>query len=97
MADVKLAYVTWRDACSEEASTPGIAVKPRLVELREIGFLLNENEEAVVIGMELEPDGGDCEPGRWRLHIPRVAIVSMKVVELEQAFSTEKRKRARNG
>jgi len=48
------------------------------VELQEIGFLLDENEEAVVIGMEIHHDA-DVRPGRWRLHIPKVSIQEMRV------------------
>jgi hypothetical protein len=89
---MKLAYIRWKDAVSEEASTavPRPA-EARLVELQEIGFLLDENEEAVVIGMELTDDA-EVSPGRWRLHIPRVSIQEMRVIELDKAFSKRRRK-----
>jgi hypothetical protein len=67
-------------------------LQAKLVELHEIGFLLDENEEAVVIGMEVTDDP-TVRPGRWRLHIPRVSIQEMRVVDLEKAFA-KKRKRA---
>jgi hypothetical protein len=83
---VKLAYIRWKDAVAEEASA---AVSPaahaKLVDLQEIGFLLDETDEAVVIGMELSDDA-EVQPGRWRLHIPRVSIQEMRVVDLEKAF-----------
>jgi hypothetical protein len=90
---VKLAYIRWKDAVSEEASAAG-ANPPHatLVELREVGFLLGENDEAVVIGMEFNEDA-EVQPGRWRLHIPRVSIQEMRVVDLEKAFP---KRRARN-
>jgi hypothetical protein len=83
---MKLAYIRWKDAVAEEAadanSHPTLA---RLVELQEIGFLLDENDEAVVIGMELTEDL-EVSPGRWRLHIPRVSIQEMRVIELDKVF-----------
>jgi len=63
----------------------------RLVELQEIGFLLDENEEAVVIGMEINEDS-EVRPGRWRLHIPKVSIQEMRVVELDKAFTRRRKK-----
>jgi len=86
---MKLAYVRWKDAVAEEAATPSTA-HAALVELHEVGFLLDENEEAVVIGMEHHGDA-DVLPGRWRLHIPRVAIQEMRVAELGTAFKRGRR------
>jgi len=62
-----------------------------LVELHEVGFLLGENDEAVVIGMEFNQDA-EIQPGRWRLHIPRVSIQEMRVVELDKAFPKRRKK-----
>jgi len=89
---VKLAYIRWKDAVSEEASAAA-AHPPHatLVELWEVGFLLGENDEAVVIGMEFNQDA-EVQPGRWRLHIPRVSIQEMRVVELEKAFPKRRKK-----
>jgi hypothetical protein len=91
---MKLAYIRWKDAVAEEAadglSHPSHA---QLVELQEIGFLLDENDEAVEIGMECS-DSPDVRPGRWRLHIPRVSIEEMRVVELDKLLP---RKRKRSG
>jgi hypothetical protein len=89
---MKLAYIRWKDAVSEEAA--GFGPRPAqagLVELQEIGFLLDENDEAVVIGMEIT-QADDVQPGRWRLHIPKVSIQEMRVIEIEKAF-TKRRKR----
>jgi hypothetical protein len=91
MTDTAIVYIRWKDAVSEEATQPVSEVKAQLVELHEVGFLLNETEEAVVIGMERYEDA-DVQPGRWRLHIPRVSIVEMRVVKLGKAFSTRGRK-----
>lgn len=84
-----LAYIRWRDACSEEASDPTPRpVVPQLCELEEVGFLLAETDEVITIGMEHGKD--DMKPGRWRLHIPKVCIVEMRTAAVETAF---KRKR----
>jgi hypothetical protein len=81
---MKLAYIRWKDAVSEEAAGyHDNATEAQLVELHEIGFLLDENDEAVVIGMEYSNDQ-TVRPGRWRLHIPRVSIQEMRVWELEK-------------
>ena len=55
--------------------------------LESVGYLLAENEEGVLIGME---KAGDVV-GRYRMNIPRGQIVSMKTVELEKAFNRKAR------
>ena len=90
---MKLAYIRWKDAVSEEASdAANHPPHATLVELHEVGFLLGENDEAVVIGMEFNQDR-EVQPGRWRLHIPRVSIQEMRVVELDKAFPVKRRKK----
>ena len=90
--DMKLAYIRWKDAVAEEAGDAGTKnPQAQLVELREIGFLLDENEEAVVIGMEFHNDA-DVRPGRWRLHIPKVSIQEMRVADLDKAFTRRRRR-----
>ena len=90
--EMKLAYIRWKDAVAEEAGEAGSQnPQAQLVELQEIGFLLDENEEAVVIGMEINDDA-EVRPGRWRLHIPKVSIQEMRVVELERAFARRRKK-----
>jgi hypothetical protein len=94
---MKLAYIRWKDAVAEEASDS--APRPsqaKLVELQEIGFLLDENEEAVEIGMELTEDD-EVRPGRWRLHIPRVSIQEMRIIDLDRVSPKRRRKAATNG
>ena len=89
---MRLAFIRWKDAVAEEASGAGnVPTQAQLVELQEIGFLLDENEEAVVIGMELTEDPA-VSPGRWRLHIPRVSIQEMRTVELEKVFPKRRRR-----
>ncbi len=90
---MKIAYIRWKDAVAEEASDGSSPTEAKLVELQELGFLLDENEEAVEIGMELSEDAG-VKPGRWRLHIPRVSIVQMHVIELDRLLPKKRRKAA---
>lgn len=85
MTDFKLAYIRWKDAVTEEATTPNHKAIASLAELEEVGFLLNENDEAVLIGMEHQVSD-DIGPGRNRLHIPRNQIVEMRVVDVKKAF-----------
>ena len=90
--EMKLAYIRWKDAVAEEAGEAGSKnPQAQLVELQEIGFLLDENEEAVVIGMEIHNDA-EVRPGRWRLHIPKVSIQEMRVVDVEKAFAGRRKK-----
>ena len=90
---MKVILVRWKDACAVEASDltsrPAVA---ELAELCEVGFLLHENDEALLIGMEHHAD--DTHPGRWRLNIPKALIVERRDMELDKAFPM-KRKRAR--
>jgi hypothetical protein len=89
---MKLAYIRWKDAVSEEAADDlNHPTGAKLVELQEVGFLLDENEEAVEIGMELS-ESADVRPGRWRLHIPRVSIQEMRVVELDKLLPKKRRR-----
>jgi hypothetical protein len=94
---MKIAYIRWKDAVSEEASESGShPAEAKLVELEEIGFLLDENEEAVEIGMELSADAS-VKPGRWRLHIPRLSIVEMHMIELNRLLPKRRRKAIPSG
>ena len=68
---MKLCYIKWKDALSTEA---GDAIA-QLATLEEIGWLLHETPEAVLISMEAP---GEL-PSRWRLNIPRGQILEMQV------------------
>jgi hypothetical protein len=89
-----LTYIRWKDACSVDATdaAPRPPV-PELSELCEIGFLLAEDDHAVLIGMEHQAD--DTSPGRWRLNIPKVSILERRDASLDKAFPMRKKK-ARN-
>lgn len=92
---MKIAYIRWKDACAEEADDrKPREVTPGLCELHEVGFLLGENAEAVTIGMEMS--GDDVKTGRWRLHIPRVNIVEMRVMDLPPAKASKRGCRKKN-
>lgn len=88
---MKITYIRWRDACSVEAAdaTPRPAV-PELSELIEVGILLAENDDAVLIGMESQAD--DTRPGRWRLNIPKASIIERRDVDMDKAFPVRKRR-----
>ncbi len=84
----QIAYIKWRDACFEQADDGG-PCHADLVELDEIGWLVAENEEAVTISLELEPNADgipSSKAGRSRLHIPKNGIVEMRVAEFGKAF-----------
>lgn len=82
---MKIALVKWRDAVRHEADD-GEPAKAEVAILTEVGFLIDENEVAVQIGMENDDPGGDVKPGRWRLSIPRGNIIELRVMELDKAF-----------
>ncbi len=84
-----ITYIRWRDACSVEADVPATEAVPALAELCEVGFLLAEDDEAVLIGMECAAD--DTAPGRWRLNIPKSGIVERHDMPVS---SIKRRKRA---
>jgi hypothetical protein len=84
-----VSFVRWKDACSVEAnSADPIAPVPQLSELCEIGFLLAENDEALLIGMEYQED--DTEPGRWRFNIPKVGIVERHDFDISKLVAKKK-------
>lgn len=90
---MKLALIRWRDAVKEDADAadPHQPPRARLAELQCAGFLLHEDADAVLIGMEVNDDPG-LHPGRFRLHIPRVCIVEMSVQDVAKAFPSRRKK-----
>ena len=77
---MKLCYLRWNDALAVEGDTG--PPRAELATLEEVGFLLDETPEAVLIGMETHGP----TPGRWRLSVPRGQILEMRVRGLLQAF-----------
>lgn len=73
-----IALVVWRDAAQVEAAAADTPLDPTLAVLAEVGFLLHEDDHVVVLGMEA--GAADCAPGRWRLNIPKQAIVEMRLL-----------------
>ena len=83
-----VALVKWQDAVADEAENP-TPCGAQLVEPQEVGFLLDENEEAIQLGMEWH-EVEDVQHGRWRLTIPKAAIKSLRIVDVERAFPRRK-------
>jgi hypothetical protein len=69
---MKMTLIRWHDACSVEALGASTPARAGLSDLTEVGFILDETEDAVLIGMELSND--DTDAGRWRLNIPKGQI-----------------------
>lgn len=82
---MKLAYVVWRDAVQDQADAEG-PVHAQVATLAEVGWLLDENAEAICIGMENHETAQGVVPGRFRLHIPRANIKLLCVTDLGKAF-----------
>ena len=76
---MKIAFIRWTDALAEEADDEALS-EHRLAVLEEVGFYLGESADAVSIAMEHQE--GAVRPGRWRLHIPKVNIISMQVFDV---------------
>lgn len=87
-----LTYIRWHDASYKDAADSPEPI-PDLSDLTEIGFLLGENEKAVLLGMEMDNDGS--APGRWRLSIPKINIVERKDVSFDSVFGTKKVRKPR--
>lgn len=90
---LSLTYIRWKDACYRDAAEHPEA-QAELAELCEVGILLHENEEAVLIGMEFSADTS-MAPGRWRLNIPKVNIIERKDVPFDTVFGVKKAKKPR--
>ena len=81
---MRLALVTWVDAVTDASDGGELKAKPCL--LQEVGFLVDENEEAILIAMENHEATKGVAPGRFKLHIPRRNIKELRIVELNKAF-----------
>lgn len=79
---MKVAYIKWKDAVYSDADGDNHIAKT--VELEEVGWLLDENKDAVLIGLELQPEG--YTKGRGRISVPRPNIIELRVVEFKSAF-----------
>jgi hypothetical protein len=85
-----LCFLRWRDACAVEASdaTPRPPT-PELAELCEVGFLLGETDDVVLIGMEIS--GEDTHPGRWRLNVPKNSIIERRDYQVGRGFALRRK------
>jgi len=80
-----LTLIRWRDALSVEAADlDHRPTTPELAELITTGFLLAEDDEAVLVGMEMQ--SGDVRPGRWRFNIPKSGITFRRDHEIGKDF-----------
>jgi len=59
-----------------------------LAELCEIGFVLAETDDILLIGMEI--GAADVHPGRYRFNIPKAAILERRDMDTDKAFPAKK-------
>ena len=90
-----ISYIRWKDACQKEAiDSP--EPKPEFCILTEVGFLLAENDDVVLIGMEQEEDENGLVPSRWRLNILKSNIIERRDVDVYKAFKISKPKKGKH-
>lgn len=82
MNNPELIYVVWKDAQNSNA-THAISSLGDLAELHEVGFLIKETDETLVVGTE-SADG--ATEVRFWLTIPKNSIVEQRRVSLNKAF-----------
>ena len=88
---MRIVWIRWLDACSREAIDSPADAKPELAELMTVGFLLAEDDKAVLVGMEV--GAHDVHPGRWRFTIPKSAILERREFPLDKK-PTKRKSRA---
>ena len=93
MKHLTLTLIRWRDACQREAIDSPQPAMPELAELWTSGFLIAENTEGVLVGMEMGAD--DVHPGRYRFTIPKANIVERHDVSAAQAFRKPRARKPR--
>jgi hypothetical protein len=91
MKTMTIIYVKWKDAV-HSMDEHAIVELGALAELEEIGFLIKETPESIVIGTENQD--GALHVRMW-LTIPRVNIVEQKRTTLARAFPKPRVKKAR--
>lgn len=77
MKNKTICYVKWLDACMGIDDTPLQDIQR--VELEEVGWLLHEDKDTIVVGMEHEIDS----PRLW-LCIPKVNVLEIRRVPWEK-------------
>jgi len=90
---MKMTLIRWHDACSVEALGASTPARAGLSDLTEVGFILDETEDAVLIGMELSND--DTDAGRWRLNIPKGQIKHRDDFEVGSDLSLKRKRTAK--
>lgn len=87
-----ITLIKWHDAMAHEAAgMEATAAVPELAVLTEVGFLLAENERIVTIGMETQE--GTITAGRWRLNIPKNAIIERRDTTVRKAFAPPRKRK----
>jgi hypothetical protein len=83
-----LTYIRWRDASHglSECDPKNMG----LSDLKEIGWLVQEDDESVTLSMEYEEESDER---RLWLTVPKSGIVERRDVEFERVFPVRKRKR----
>jgi hypothetical protein len=83
-----LSYIRWRDASHGIGEFAPSDMG--LVELAEVGWLVQEDDESVTLSMEYQ---ADTDTRRLWLTIPKGNIEERRDAELDRAFPVRKRKR----
>ena len=85
---LKIVYIRWKDAMHSMNQHP-VSELGELAILHEIGFLLKETPDTIVIGTESEQTQS-LEARMW-LTIPRANIVEIRSTTLSRAFPAPRR------
>lgn len=83
-----LVCITWMDACAEEAlaqmTQQVAALTVKLIEMQDVGYLLDPTEDRLVIA------GEKCGDGDYR-HVRAIPKVNVKCVEILKASHKTRR------
>lgn len=80
---MKIAFIRWRDAHTYQDDVPIKDLGEEPCELLEVGWLIKQTADHVVIGTERQRG---MTSARFTLTIPKVNIVEMRVVDHAGAF-----------
>lgn len=89
MKPMTIIYIRWKDAIHSMSEHP-IAELGALAELHEIGFLIKETPDSIVIGTECQDAATNV---RMWLTVPKVNIVEIKRTTLDRAFPKPRAKK----
>lgn len=86
---MRVVYIRWHDACYSTDES-NIAELGGLADLHEIGFLLQETDKAVVLGLEHQEG---ATTARLTLTIPKCNIVERRDVQFSRLFTKPRKKK----